>query len=103
MRNSKLTEHEFKKGKFITPFNKVLSSLLKEESWFYGRLPEYLWLGLIIDGGERTEQLGKCMDLLRRLKELDEDKLILSPKISSILKLSEQKQVSFFRICRNLN
>ncbi len=103
MRNSKLTEHYFKKGKFVTPFNKIMSTVSKEDSWSYGRVPEYLWLGLIIDGGERTEQLEKCMKLLGRLKELDKENIIDLPKISLILQLDNQNQAIFFSYMEELD
>lgn len=102
MRNSKLTEHHLKKGKFVTPFNKIMSAVSKEDSWYYGRVPEYFWLGLIIDGGERTEQLEKCMKLLTRLKELDKYNEIDLPKISLILQLDKQNQAIFFSYMEEL-
>lgn len=102
MRNSKLTEHHLKKGKFVTPFNEIMSAVSKEDSWNYGRVPEYFWIGLIIDGGERTEQLEKCMKLLTRLKELDKDNEIELPKISLILQLDKQNQAIFFSYMEEL-
>ncbi|ECJ9718906.1 hypothetical protein FQR53_03585 [Listeria monocytogenes] len=96
MRESKLTEHIFKKGKFITPFNSIMTTLLKEKSWSYGRIPEYLWLGLIINGGERSEQMEKCLNLLKRLNEIDDDNTLDLPKISSIFKMKKHNQVLFF-------
>ncbi|ENG7497226.1 hypothetical protein ABVE68_000590 [Listeria monocytogenes] len=98
MRESKLTEHIFKKGKFITPFNSIMTTLLKEKSWSYGRIPEYLWLGLIINGGERSEQMEKCLNLLKRLNEIDDDNTLDLPKISSIFKMKKHNQVLFFHI-----
>lgn len=50
MRHSKLADHTFKKGKFITPINSLLTikKFEDEKSWTYGRMPEYLWIGLIL-------------------------------------------------------
>ena len=50
MRYSKLSDHLFKKGKFITPMNSfpLMQELNDEKSWSYGRLPEYLWIGLVL-------------------------------------------------------
>lgn len=103
MEHSKLTDHHFKKGKFITPFNQVLSELLQEDSWHYGRMPEYIWLGLIINADERTIQMGKCLKILMRLNEIDEDKTVNLPKFSLILKLDDYKQVIFFTFLKELN
>ena len=50
MRRSKLSDHTFQKGKFITPINAIplMHELEDEKSWTYGRMPEYLWIGLIL-------------------------------------------------------
>jgi len=44
-----LSEHVFRKGKFITPINSIpqMYELPNGQSWMYGRLPEYLWIGLM--------------------------------------------------------
>lgn len=42
MEPSKLKDHVFKKGKFTTPFNSIMTPLSDDDSWSYGRLPEYL-------------------------------------------------------------
>lgn len=34
---SKLSEHEFKKGKFTTPLNTIMTSISDDKSWTYGR------------------------------------------------------------------
>lgn len=102
-KTSKLSEHKFKKGKFVTPFNQHLSELIKENSWYYGRMPEYVWLGLIIQDGERTEQLFKCMSIIDFLYDMDKGFEINLPKISLILKLPEEKQESFFTYLKQLD
>lgn len=95
-KTSKLSEHKFKKGKFVTPFNQHLKELIKENSWYYGRMPEYLWLGLIIQDGERSEQLFKCKAIIDFLKDIDKGSEIYLPKLSLILKLPKEKQESLF-------
>lgn len=59
MIHSKLSEYTFKKGEFITPMNSL--SMMKEfedeKSWTYGRMPEYLWIGLIFKCFGREEGL----------------------------------------------
>lgn len=61
MRHIKLSEHIFKKGKFITPFNNLpmVKEFEDEKSWAYGRMPEYLWIGLILNHYGRDEGLRK--------------------------------------------
>ena len=49
MNHSKLSDHLFKKGKFITPFHTLpnVEEYTDDKSWTYGRMPEYLWIGLL--------------------------------------------------------
>ena len=57
MRYSKLSDHKFKKGEFITPINSLpmMQEFEDEKSWTYGRMPEYLWIGLILKYFGREE------------------------------------------------
>ena len=52
---SKLSDHQLKKGKFITPINSIpsMQELSDEKSWTYGRMPEYIWIGLICEAALR--------------------------------------------------
>lgn len=99
---SKLSQHKFEKGKLITPFNQVFQDLLKEESWYYGRMPEYIWLGLIVNDGDRNVQMEKCLQILNHLHELDEDKEIDLPKMSLIFNLPDEKQKDFYKLLEEL-
>lgn len=94
MNHSKLSDHKFDKGKFITPWNNFLSELGRDNPWFYGRLPEYLWLALIIDYYGRKEGLIKCYYIIKKLKEYVPD--LFTPRFSKILKLSNDKQNNFY-------
>lgn len=98
-----LTEHKFKKGKFITPFNQHFQEVLKENSWFYGRMPEYIWLGLIIDNGKREDQLEKCIKIMNYLHDLVDNKEINFPKISLIFNLPKEKQKDFYEFLKDLD
>lgn len=99
---SKLSEHKFEKGKLITPFNRLFQDLLREESWYYGRMPEYVWLGLIVNDGERNVQLEKCLKILNFLHKLDEDKEHDLPKMSLIFNLPDGKQKDFYKLLEEL-
>lgn len=95
MKNSSLFDHKFKKGKFITPWNDSLGDILKDSSWFRERLPEYVWLGLILDYYDRDEGLEKCYFLIKRLSEIVPE--LLEPRFSEILKFEEKIQEDFFQ------
>lgn len=100
---NKLSQHKFEKGKLITPFNQIFQDLLKNESWYYGRMPEYIWLGLIVNDGDRNVQMEKCLKILNYLHELDEDKEIDLPKISLIFNLPDEKQKDFYKLLQELH
>jgi Family of unknown function (DUF5677) len=99
---SKLSQHKFEKGKLITPFNQHFQDLLKEKSWYYGRMPEYIWLGLIINNGNRSVQMEKCLRILNLLHEMDDSKVIDLPKMSLIFCLPEEKQKAFYKLLEEL-
>jgi hypothetical protein len=94
MNHSKLSDHKFEKGKFITPWNEFLSEHGRENSWFYGRLPEYLWLALIIDYYGRKEGLLKCYSIIKKLAEQVPD--LFTPRFSKILSLNSDKQKKMY-------
>ena len=61
MDHFKLSDYKIKKGVLISPWNEFMTPLSKDLSWFSGRLPEYLWIGLIIDSYERKEAINKFL------------------------------------------
>jgi len=87
---SKLSDHIFKKGKFITPWNNALGNRSKMLSWSQNRLPEYFWLCLILDKYGRIVGLEKSCLILKKLHEISGD--ISVPAFSLILKLNEEEQ-----------
>lgn len=95
MEHSKLSDHNFKKGKFVTPWNELMKDIGKENSWFHNRLPEYLWIGLIIEYYGREKGLEKCYLIIKRLHEIAPSLLV--PKFSEILKLESTTQNSFYK------
>lgn len=78
MRYTKLSEHKFSKGVFVTPFHSILSmrELEDEKSWAYGRMPEYLWIGLILKYFGREEGFIKLNGIISVLHHL-------APKLST--------------------
>lgn len=92
--NSTLSEHKYKKGKFITPFNELMSEIGQENSWYHGRLPEYLWLALIVEFYGRKEGLEKCYFIIKKLRNIAPD--MFSPKFSIILHMNNEMQTDFY-------
>jgi len=83
MKKSKLSEHIFEKGVFRTSWSEFLNPVGEKNSWFYSRLPEYLWLGLILFEYDRQVGLKKCYQIIIKLHDIDKN--ISLPKWSSIL------------------
>lgn len=96
MKPSPLSAHSFLNGEFVTPFNSIpsLHIMNDEESWFYGRLPEYLWIGLIFKSFERKEGLKKLLNIASKLHEFAPTLKTL--RMSEILKLETRVQEKFY-------
>lgn len=100
MRPSRLSDHKLVKGKFITPLHSIpqMTELPDEKSWSHGRLPEYLWIGLILNKYGRTIGLQKAMQVMSILHETIPD--IHTPRISCILSAEANIQQEFYKkIC----
>ena len=96
MRRSKLSDHTFQKGKFITPINAIplMHELEDEKSWTYGRMPEYLWIGLILKYYGRDEGLRKSYGIISALHKLAPG--LYTARLSQILKLGADIQKKFY-------
>lgn len=101
MEHTKLEQHKFKKGKFITPLNDIpqMKAFSDNESWIYGRLPEYMWIGLILEKMGRKEGLASLFYIMDKLKTLAPT--IKEPKFSSILLLNSKIQTEIFKEITN--
>lgn len=91
---SKLKDHIFNKGKFTTPLNTIMTNISDDKSWTYGRLPEYLWIGLIFKQYGRKVGFEKIYKIIRELHQLV-PKLNI-PRLSSILELEKDVQLEFY-------
>lgn len=89
-----MSDHIFKKGKFITPWNNALGNLAKMQSWSLNRLPEYLWLGLILNKYGRKKGLEKSYYILNKLHEIN--KGLYVPAFSLILELDIEEQKKLY-------
>lgn len=96
MKPSKLSDHVLKKGKFTTPLNAIpaMTELEDEKTWTHGRLPEYLWIGLILKQYGRTVGLAKMYDIVTFLHEIAPGMSV--PRISDILALDSSSQAAFY-------
>jgi hypothetical protein len=94
---SKLSDHVFRKGKFTTPLNSIptMSEMEDERSWTYGRLPEYLWIGLILNQYGRELGLQKLHRIIIELHRLAPNMCAL--RMSDILSLDVNVQADFYR------
>ncbi|MEG1940791.1 MAG: DUF5677 domain-containing protein [Eubacterium sp.] len=83
-----------KKGRIVSPLVDELEDVLKLNSWSLERVPEYLWLALILDKYGRTQGLQYCSDIIRFItKNFPE---INSAKISDILHADTAVQIKIF-------
>lgn len=95
-KRSKLSDHTFRKGKFITPINALplMHELEDEKSWTYGRMPEYLWIGLILKFYGRDVGLRKSYGIISTLHKLAPD--LYTARISQIITLQADIQKKFY-------
>ena len=99
MPHSKLKDHVFdpKKRKFLSPMNAVLGNLANIQDWFRERMPEYLWIGLILDFFD-SRRLA-ILYLTSALKQITaEYPDLINPRMSTILAMPEKDQKRVFDI-----
>ena len=97
---SDLKSHKYKKGLIQPPMNTIPNQ--QPVSWTNDRLPEYLWLGLILMAYERTEGIEKAGKILEAISKVNNS--ILEPKLSIILSLDKEEQEKIYRIiCNEVN
>ena len=96
MRKESLSEHTFKKGKFITSLHSLpmMQELPDNQSWMYGRMPEYLWIGLILKFFGRDEGLMIMYRIITDLHRLAPELKTL--RLSQIIKLDSSVQESLY-------
>ena len=99
MQHSKLKDHIFdpKKKKFVSPMNAALGDIANINDWFRERLPEYLWIGLVLDYFKsRRAAIRSLASALKRIT-LEFPDLII-PRLSTIFELPEKDQKRVFNI-----
>jgi len=99
---SSLSDHRLhkKQGIIATPLNDGLRDILTLSSWTRERMPEYIWLGLILLHYGRKKGLKKAAYILYNIsKEINS---LSHPKLSMIFGLPEEEQNKVFKIIVNL-
>lgn len=96
--NSRLRHHKLhkKQGIIATPFNDKLRDKLELSSWTNDRMPEYLWLGLILIYYGRKKGIQKASHILLEISI--SIKSLLQPRFSMILSLSHDDQKKVYEI-----
>lgn len=89
-----LDHHQLKKGKFITTLNDP-SLNISFSKWNLERLPEYIWIGLILDYYGREEGMKKIHVICTKLHEISESTVL--PKLSKIFSLNDAEQSRFYQ------
>lgn len=99
-KQASLNGHKLQNGVFITPLNSIES--LQPCSWFTERLPEYLWLGLILNSFEdRKLRLNRIMQMMQRF--IFASDAWPFPTMSGLLTLNESLQKNIFQILDDLD
>jgi len=97
---SDLKSHNYKKGLIQPPMNTLPNQ--QPLSWTNDRLPEYLWLGLVLMNFDRTKGIEKAGKILREISKIN--KSIIEPKLSTILSFPEVEQENIYKIiCNEVN
>jgi hypothetical protein len=93
---SRLSEHKIKKGKVIAPFNYNFGDKLELSSWFTNRMPEYIWLALILSKYGREEGFKRAGQIIFALSRLENT--LQRPKLSSIFALPSDKRNEIYEM-----
>ncbi len=97
-KNISINGHELHNGVFIAPFNTIEG--LSPCNWFTERLPEYLWLGLLLNSyDDRKQGLQDIVQILQKISSLSPN--IDLPALSKIFKLEESIQQLIYQIIEN--
>ena len=96
MRNTKLSELARRKGKLLSPWVDQLGDVLTPTSWSIDRLPEYLWLALILDNYCRIDGFNHCISIIKKIQAIDQN--FDSAKLSYILSKDDSSRNEIFDI-----
>lgn len=92
---SGLHDHKLQRGALVTPFNSAIKNV-SLNSWTKDRMPEYLWLGLILKEYGRELGFEIAGRILLDISKINES--LLQPKLSEIFSLPEDQQKLIYEI-----
>lgn len=96
MKNTTLSELKNRKGKLLSPWVDQLGDVLSLTSWSVDRLPEYIWMALILEDLGRVNGISCCIRIFNKMRlwnpEYD------TAKMSIFLAISEAEQDALFDI-----
>ncbi|GFO55955.1 hypothetical protein GMSM_29620 [Geomonas sp. Red276] len=99
---SRIKDHKVRSGRVISPWNFNLGKTMKLSSWALNRLPEYLWLALILDYYGRERGLELTAAILHDISTYEES--LDTPRLSKILSLPVKEQEKIYKsILRNIS
>ena len=95
---SRLCDHKLKRnqGLIVTPFNDALGDSLHLNSWIKERMPEYIWLGLILMYYGRKNGFNIAGKLL--LKLAARFNTLSHPKLSHFFSMNNEEQKEAYEI-----
>lgn len=99
MKKTTLSELARRKGKLISPWVDQLGDVLILTSWSLERLPEYIWMALILDNKGRSDGIGCCIRIFNKIRAWDSN--IASAKLSCFLMLEDSEQRDLFEIIKS--
>lgn len=90
-----------KKGVIVSPLVDTLGNIISLSSWGVERLPEYIWLALILEEKGRADGIKICVEILREIIAFCPN--MSDVKMSSILESSASIQETIFEIvCKHV-
>ena len=102
MNYSTLEQHKKVNGVLKTPMNLIpfMTPMEKNESWTYGRMPEYIWLSLILDYYGSEEGFRKIAAINKQIHVIANE--LSLPQLSQIIKLSSDKQKRIYSCIKTI-
>lgn len=102
MTPSSLAEHKYEKGVYKTPMNSIpfMTPMEKNETWIYGRMPEYIWISLILDTYGSQEGFRKLSIINQHIFGISKE--VSLPQLSQILKLPYNKQERIYSCIKSI-
>lgn len=95
---SRINDHKVRGGKVVSPWNYSLGQTMKFSSWAVNRLPEYIWLALILEGYGRERGLEVAAIILQEIASYEE--VLTTPRLSKILSLPSSRQEAVYKTIR---